>query len=326
MGWDVVIAGASFAGLATATEIRAKAVILDRYDLGTHETSACGTFVRILKEFGCEEAILRTFDSIFLHAPRPNHIRLVEPLCTFDYRRLCERLFARGRAKFTRVTVRGVQGKDVITDAGPFTSRCLVDATGWSAVLTNGAMRRDRCLAFGLEVDTDWEDEAMHFIVNPRIVRKGVAWIFPTDAGSRVGVASYGPTNTLRSSLKAFLHRLGAEGYNLHGGAIPWDLQGGAHGKVFLVGDAAGLALPLTLEGIRRSLQAGRLCGRIVNEVIQDRISLEEGLQQYDASVLKGERAYRLLASIQRNLGKGLDPLIGYMCRPRALQKLYLGV
>jgi flavin-dependent dehydrogenase len=325
MGWDAVIAGASFAGLATAAEIRGRTVILDRQDLGTHQTSACGTFVRVLEEFGCKDAILRTFDSMFLHTPRPNRIRLVEPLCTFDYGRLCECLFRRSRARFMRATVRGREGRRVITDAGSFTGTCLVDATGWNSILTKGATVR-RHLAFGLEVDTDLEEEAMHFFVDPRIVRWGAAWIFPTNSGSRVGVASYGPTNALKARLKAFLRRLGVEGRNLHGGAIPWDLRGGVYENVFLVGDAAGMALPLTLEGIRRSLQAGRLCGRIVNDVIQGRISLDVGLQRYDASIRRGERAYRLLASIQRNLGKGLDPVVGIVARLRALQKLYLGV
>jgi flavin-dependent dehydrogenase len=326
VGWDVVIAGASFAGLATASEVRGKAVVLDQFPLGTHQTSACGTFVRTLRELGCEDSILRTFDHLVLHMPRPIRIPLIDPLCTFDYKRLCERLFAQSRAKFVRATVRGLEGREVLTDDGGFTGRCLVDATGWRAVLANGARGRDRHLAFGVEVDTDWEDEEIRFIVDPSIVPWGAAWIFPTDNGSRVGVGSYGPMNGLKSSLATMLRRLDVEGHNLHGGAIPWDLRTGARGKVFLVGDSAGSALPLTLEGIRRSLQAGRLCGRIINDVVQGRLDLTEGLRRYDSVVYKRRWTYRLLATIQSTLGKGLDPLMGHMSRPRVLQRLYLRV
>jgi flavin-dependent dehydrogenase len=324
--WDVVVAGASFAGLATAAEVDGKTLLLDRFDLGTHQTSACGTFVPVLEAFGCEDSILRTFDVLVLHMPRPIRIPLVHPLCTFDYARLCKGLFARSRATFLRATVRGLEGDEVVTDVGRFPGRCFVDATGWHGALTDGSNGRNRRLAFGLEVDTDWVDDDIHFLVDPRLVPWGAGWIFPTDDGARVGVASYGPAKGLRASLAALLRRLHVEGRNLHGGAIPWDLRGGAHGKVFLVGDAAGLALPLTLEGIRRSLEAGRRCGRLVDAIVHGRMDLEEGLRRHDAAVRQGERAYRLLTFIQRSVGKGLDPLIGQMSRPRALQKLYLGV
>lgn len=299
LSWDVIIAGASFAGLATATEIEADAAILDRFDVGSYQTSACGTFVRVLSKFGCEDSILRTFDTLVLHMPRPIHIPLIQPLCTFDHRRLCEGLSARSRARFFRATVQGLQGNEVVTDAGRFHGRYFIDATGWHAALTDTRRGDGRSLAFGLEVDTDWEDENIHFIVNPHIVPWGAAWIFPTDVGSRVGVGSSGPRRGLESCLATLLRCLGVEGRGIHGAAIPWDLRGGTQGNVFLVGDSAGMALPLTLEGIRRSLEEGRLCGAIVNDVTQGRLSLEEGLRRYDAVVRRSVGAYRSLTFIQ---------------------------
>src|SRR5206468_4047798 len=43
--WDVVICGASFAGLAVARELQgsgARTLLLDRYEIGERQTSACG--------------------------------------------------------------------------------------------------------------------------------------------------------------------------------------------------------------------------------------------------------------------------------------------
>lgn len=324
--WDVIIAGAGFAGLATAAEVHARKLLLDRFPVGGHQVSACATFVRVMEEFGCGSAILRTFDSIVLHMPRPLRVPLVEPLCTFDFGRLCRTLMARAQAEFLRTTVRGLEGDAVVTDAGRLRGRYLVDATGWAGALTNGAFRRGRRLAFGIEVDTDWDDGDLHLFVDPRLVRWGYGWAFPTAGGSRVGVGSYDTAQGLRASLAALLRRLGTEGGKPHGGPIPWDLRGGVHGRVFLVGDSAGVALPVTLEGIRRSLEAGRRCGRLLDEVVHGRLGLGEALRRHDAEVRRARRAYRLLGLLQGSICRPLDPLMRYLTRPRGLQRLYLRV
>ena len=42
--YDAIIAGASFAGLATAMQLRGYRVLLiDQYPVGAHQMSACGT-------------------------------------------------------------------------------------------------------------------------------------------------------------------------------------------------------------------------------------------------------------------------------------------
>ncbi len=48
--YDVVIAGASFAGLAVASQLRGCRVLLvDRKPVGTGQTSACGTTLRLME-------------------------------------------------------------------------------------------------------------------------------------------------------------------------------------------------------------------------------------------------------------------------------------
>ncbi|OGO15907.1 MAG: hypothetical protein A2Z14_15045 [Chloroflexi bacterium RBG_16_48_8] len=56
-------------------------------------------------------------------------------------------------------------------------------------------------------------------------------------------------------------------------------------GPIFLVGDAAGMCIGLTGEGIRPALFFGEVCGNILRRIIENEISLEQGLAEYRAFV-----------------------------------------
>jgi flavin-dependent dehydrogenase len=61
---DVLICGASFAGLAVARELAgtgADVMIVDRYEIGERQTSACGIPTTWLGALGLEEALQQTF-------------------------------------------------------------------------------------------------------------------------------------------------------------------------------------------------------------------------------------------------------------------------
>ena len=70
--FDVVICGASFAGLPVARELRAtgaRVLVLDRYEIGERQTSACAAPTEWLRNLGLEDSILQTFDSLVVHTP-----------------------------------------------------------------------------------------------------------------------------------------------------------------------------------------------------------------------------------------------------------------
>src|SRR5918999_2741990 len=55
--FDVLICGASFAGLAVARELRgtgARVLVLDRYEIGERQTSACAAPTEWLRNLGLE--------------------------------------------------------------------------------------------------------------------------------------------------------------------------------------------------------------------------------------------------------------------------------
>ena len=106
---DVLICGASFAGLAVARELRgsgARVLILDRYEVGERQTSACAAPTEWLVNLGLTASIRQTFGSLLIHTPaRDFRWRLPFTFSTFDYPTLCALLRAQGDAEFETAKV-----------------------------------------------------------------------------------------------------------------------------------------------------------------------------------------------------------------------------
>lgn len=302
---DAIIVGASFAGLAVARELHGRILLIDRKEIGEGQTSACGTPLRVVQALGLTGAVHQVHPAFYIHGARQTtgYDLGDHPLCTFDYRRFCEGLAQGSEAKFVKAHVLGLEDGAVVTDQGRFRARCLIDASGWQAVLARslrpGHMERHR-LSFGLETVADCFGDALYFWVDPGMMPRGVTWMFPIGGLSRVGIASYRGESGLRAGLLAFLRSLRVESDGYHGGFFPWRLREPTVGPVFVVGDAAGHCLPVTGEGIRPALCFGSSCGRIVQRVIEGELTPEEGLFRYRRVVLSRRRAYRGLEAFQQ--------------------------
>ena len=102
---DVLICGASFAGLAVARELRgsgADVLVVDRYEIGERQTSACAAPTAWLEAMGVERAIRQELPCMAFHTPHGSaRFRLPWSWSSFDYRTLCEELWAQcGEARF----------------------------------------------------------------------------------------------------------------------------------------------------------------------------------------------------------------------------------
>jgi menaquinone-9 beta-reductase len=90
---DVLICGASFAGLAVARELAgsgAQVLVIDRYEIGERQTSACGIPTLWLERLGLGASLLQTFDALTVHTPWTTaRWQLPWTFSTFDYRELC---------------------------------------------------------------------------------------------------------------------------------------------------------------------------------------------------------------------------------------------
>src|SRR3954463_15208967 len=117
---DVLICGASFAGLAPAGELAgsgARVRIVDRYEIGERQTSACAAPTTWLTALGLDDAVQQTFGELLCHTPRGDvRWRLPWTFSTFDYRTLCRSLFAQTDATFDTAKVERRTPHGVLTD------------------------------------------------------------------------------------------------------------------------------------------------------------------------------------------------------------------
>ncbi len=152
---DVLICGASFAGLAVARELAgsgAKVLVLDRYELGERQTSACAMptlWLDALALGGSRAADASTRSSRTPpSAARAGRCRgRSRRSTTASCARCCgpspERTGPTGRDGRTEfeleiATVTGRDGFTVHTDRGSLQAPLIVDALGWRRVLSNG--------------------------------------------------------------------------------------------------------------------------------------------------------------------------------------------
>src|SRR4051794_30370067 len=133
---DVLICGGSFAGLTVARQLAgsgASVMVVDRYDVGEKQTSACAAPTDWLVNLGLEGSIQQTFARLVVHTPRSSRTwPLPWTFSTFDYRTLCRLLFEQGDAEFDTAKVDAItRGEDVHTvhtDRGDLRAPLVVDA------------------------------------------------------------------------------------------------------------------------------------------------------------------------------------------------------
>ncbi len=290
----VLIAGASFAGLAAARALGPRAMLLDRAPLGAGVTSACGAPVSIVEHMGAGDSILQRHDRLIIDVEGRGVVwPLPEPFCTFDYGEFCRLAFAGSGAVFEQASVQAVQGDRVATTAGDLPASFIIDATGPRSRLTSPARRRR--VAFGIETEILAPPaDGLLFYFLPE-VRDGYAWAFPCGATTRFGVLSYFGKTKLMPALVTFLRRFGLEPAGIHGGYLATGWQPAVSGNVFVAGDAAGQCLPLTGEGIRTAVLAGERVGVLLRGVLEGRWSQEQATSRYRAFVARERRRYRAL-------------------------------
>jgi flavin-dependent dehydrogenase len=305
MAYDVIIAGGSFAGLAVASQLRGKTLLIEPHGIGERQTSACGTPLAVPERLGLMDSVLQAHHELVLHTPTYTEVVDVSdsPYCTFDYQRFCKGMASALQAEIIRGRVLALEGRKVVTDRGCFVGEIFVDASGWRAVLGNhkqGLGYRRRLMNFGIETVTPRTGDKLCFWFDPAVIRRGFAWYFPVGQGSRVGVGSYLEQNHLSPSLEGFLDSLGLVREETHGGYFPAALKPPTGENIFRVGDSGGQCLPLTGEGIRPAIYFGQACGAIIQEVLDGRIGLDEGLKSYRSYVMKHQRLYRALRMAQQ--------------------------
>lgn len=329
---DVLICGASFAGLTVARELRAtgaRVLILDRYEIGERQTSACAAPTEWLRNLGLEASIRQTFDSLLVHTPMVGKARWPLPFTfsTFDYPLLCNLLFEQtGLAEFDTAKVISRTGQTVSTDRGDVTAPLIVDALGWRRVLGAGdnVQPPDAPLSRGLEVHPKGTGTDLELWIDPRYVDAGYGWAFPARDEVRIGVGSFDPHDPVKQPTLRLVEDVQQEPHGYQGNWIPHRIRPATEDGVFFVGDSAGHCLPLTAEGIRTAFYFGIAAGRELRAVLEGRQDKWEALSRYHSFSAshkwKFESLFLAQQSIRHLHGRPLDHVTRVFTRRRISQ------
>jgi len=291
--FDLVIIGASFAGLAAARTAAARglrvAVLEAKTEPGAriHTT---GILVReAIEEIDIPHHLTRRVPGVRLYSPNLTHADLFSPGYSFYTTRTADlvRWMAcaaeaagaeiRCGARFTGAERAG----DLLHLAGSgLTTRFLIGADGArSAVARAFGLARNARFLTGLEVEVEpdptIDPRLLHCFIDSRLAPGYLAWIAPGPDVLQLGLAV---RPGARPDLEAFLARVERHlGFaprivGRRSGRIPCGgplSRIGAPG-VLLIGDAAGWVSPMTGGGIRSAFRFGRRAAAMVVDHLQN--------------------------------------------------------
>jgi flavin-dependent dehydrogenase len=330
---DVLICGASFAGLAVARELAgsgADVLVVDRYEIGERATSACAAPTVWLEAMGVERAIRQEIPCMAFHTPHGSaRFRLPWSWSSFDYRELCHALWEQCDARFEIAKVEGRTSETVLTDRGTLTAPLIVDALGWRRVLAPGANVQppEAAISRGLEVHPHGAGVDLDVWIDRSLVRKGYAWSVPARGEQRVGVGSYEPRDHVKEPTKEIARRLDVDAVRYQGNWFPHRLRPATEDGVFFAGDSAGHCFPLSGEGIRTAFYFGIAAGREIRAVHDREKTRERALDDYRRFSAEHAPAFARALTLQRAIPRipprALTALLSVVGRERLCRRAF---
>jgi digeranylgeranylglycerophospholipid reductase len=285
---DVVIVGASFAGLVAARTAAMRGldvVVLEQKPEAGARVATTGILVKeAADEIDVPHTLTRRVHGVRLYAPSLEHIDLFSPgsyFLTTDTANLLRWLAneavragaqIRYGARFTGAERRRHRF-DIVGQA--LATRYILGADGArSAVARWFRLGRNQQFLVGIEAELPPADSVdqrfLHCFLDSRLAPGYLAWVAPGPVVTQVGLAARAGSDV---SLAAFLARteptFGFSGTRILerragripvGGIVdPWSAPG-----VLLIGDAAGQVSPATGGGIRLAFQFGRRAAQAI--------------------------------------------------------------
>jgi flavin-dependent dehydrogenase len=291
---DLLVVGASFAGLAaarSAATLGLDTVVVDRKPEPGSTPHTTGILVQeAAQAIDVPRHLTRRIPGVRLYSPSLRSVDLDSPAYAFWatdipglMRWMANQTAAAGAdIQFrTRVTgiVRSSQNVAAVGVSG--TARYLIGADGpRSQVARLTGLGRNTHMLMGVEAEYvgvgGVDPDRLHVFLDNRLAPGYIAWVVPGVGVTQVGLAC-APGH--RPDLPALVDKLQpifdfsrATVESHRAGPIP--VGGAVHpfasDRVLLVGDAAGHVSPLTAGGIHNALELGRLAGRAVAEHLLD--------------------------------------------------------
>ena len=328
---DVAVVGAGPAGACAAralAEAGARVVLIEKRVLPRYKTCGGGVVARALGalpprvrrdveteavEHACHAAEIDLGDAgLRFRAQRERPLISMVMRDRFDAVLVAAAQRAGAEVR-ERSAVRGVAaGADRIelaTTDGPVVSRFVVaadGATSETARLTGFRPPRRCAPAVEAEVgvsETDFARFAGAARFDFDSIAAGYGWVFPKREHLSIGVCTMRTGVNLNSALARYLEKLGLsrpQHVDKHGFFITLGLRPGGvtRGRVLLAGDAAGLADPVTGEGISAAIESGTLAARVILDGAGDPARVGEGYGRALASLRREAAIGRVLARL----------------------------
>ena len=345
LDFDIVIVGAGPAGSSAAHEAArngSSVALLEKESVVAETVRTSGvTWIKDAQSFGIPEDCYNPIKNYSFCSPT-NTVTIsddVAKAAVLDvrktYRHLAKQAQESGAKLFVDTNV-----TDVITDEQKkpigviaksadkeikFNAKVVIDCSGFQSVVGKmlGLVTQWERFGAGAEYEVRAEnvdDKTWWLMVGQKYSPAGYAWIFPVGGDIvRIGVgigkpeSNVDPTerlNELMENKEGPIKDLGAiTKIEFHYGLIPNDglSRKTVYDNLILVGDSAGQANPLVLEGIRYAIRFGRVAGKVASDAIKNDDTSENALRPYETDWKKAIESKINAASKVQNRWIGLS-------------------
>ena len=320
LDFDVIVVGGGPAG-SSAARIASEngctvALIEKEKEIAETVRTSGVTWISDIKEFEIPDDCYNPIKKFSFCSPK-NSVAIVDEIARAavldvrkTYRFLANRAKKAGARVFvsTNVTeiLKNSAGKCVGVIAKSqekqrkFNGKLIIDASGFASVVAKELGYVEQWKKFGVGAEFEVKTEKLEYdnwwlMVGQEYSPAGYAWIFPTSKNTaRIGVGIGKPDsivdptvrlNELIDKKMGPIKDLGQiEKIEFHYGLIPNEglSRKTVYDNVILVGDSAGQANPLVLEGIRYAIRFGEVAGRVAANAIKNGDTSEKKLVAYE--------------------------------------------
>lgn len=317
--YDVVVVGGGPAGLSAAwgaARNGARVAVLEREEaIGQSVRTSGVTWIREAKSFGIPEELYNPIQNYAFYSPnnmilkksREPEVAVLDVRKTYQF--LAYQAAAAGAEIFLRTNV-----TDIIPNGGKlagvratsqkeemaFSAKVVIDASGFYSIVGKAAGLVTQWKRFGAGAEYEAyvekiDPQTWYLMVGQNYSPAGYAWVFPLGNNrARIGVGVGKPesqadaTQRLMELLEKRPKPLDGMGrivpVEFHYGLIPNEglRESTVQDGLIMVGDAAGQANPLVLEGIRYAIQYGRKAGEVAASAVKGGDTSKKSLKPYE--------------------------------------------
>ncbi len=319
LDYDLIVVGAGPAGSSAAyaaAKNGIKVALLEKEENVAQTVRTSGvTWIDYAKEFGIPEDCynpIRTYN--FCSPNNTVSISDSKPKAAVldvrkTYRFLADMAKRNGAEIFVNTNVTNVikENESIVgvkasipNDEMIFRARMIIDASGFQSAVSKslGLVKQWERFGVGAEYEAEVENiksDTWWLMVGQMYSPAGYAWIFPLGKNTvRIGVgvgkpeSQVDPTQRLDELIEKGAGPIKDLGKitkkEFHYGLIPNEglSRKTVYDNLILVGDTAGMANPLVLEGIRYAIKYGRVAGDVASKAIKAGDTSEKALQHYE--------------------------------------------